>query len=125
MFPPVPQISALAPALAEIGWPDAPAVILGLGAIGLLAWRLWRAQRQYALELAEQSRQVAEEQEKAGQAWHAMETVVQESQAKCEMLATLSLEIRAHHNGIIGSADLMLDNSLKPEQREHLATLRA
>jgi two-component system sensor histidine kinase/response regulator len=125
MFPSAPHTLNLAPALGEIGWPEAPAVILGLGAIGLLAWQLWRAQRNYALELAEQSRQVTEEQEKASQARQDMETVARESQAKSEMLATLSREIRAHLNGIIGSADLMLDNSLKPGQREHLATLRA
>lgn len=41
------------------------------------------------------------------------------------MLATLSREIRAHLNGVIGSADLMLDHSLKPHQREHLTTLRS
>jgi len=53
------------------------------------------------------------------------DALARESQAKSEMLATLSREIRSHLNGIIGSADLMFDQSLKPPQREHLATLRA
>ena len=93
--------------------------------IGLLAGQLWRAQRLYALELAEQARQVIDEQEKARRALQEKEAVARESQAKSEMLATLSQEIRAHLNGIMGSADLMLDSALKPQQREHLTTLRA
>ncbi|MSU73279.1 MAG: hypothetical protein EXS43_13240 [Opitutus sp.] len=51
--------------------------------------------------------------------------MTRESQAKSEMLATLSREIRAHLNGVIGSADLLLDHTLKPHQREHLTTLRS
>lgn len=115
----------LAAALEESDWFESLAPAIGLVVIGLLAWQLWRAQRLYALELAEQSRQVAEERDKAAQAWQAVEAVSRESQAKSEMLATLSREIRAHLNGIIGSADLLLDNSLSPSQREHLVTLRA
>ncbi|HWA10773.1 MAG TPA: response regulator [Opitutaceae bacterium] len=122
LAPPVPSLAA---ALGENGWLEPMAPIVGLFAIGLLAWQLWRSQRGYALELAEQSRQVAEEHEKTGQAWQAMEAVTRESQAKSEMLATLSREIRAHLNGIIGSADLMLDNPLSAGQREHLVTLRS
>lgn len=115
----------LAAALEESDWLESLAPAIGLVVIGLLAWQLWRAQRIYALELADQSRQIAEERDKAAQAWQSVEAVSRESQAKSEMLATLSREIRAHLNGIIGSADLLLDNSLSPSQREHLVTLRA
>jgi len=110
--------------IAETNWLGGLTAAMGTGAI-LLVWQLRRAQRLYALELAEQSRQVAEEQEKASQAHQETQAVVRESQAKSEMLATLSREIRAHLNGVIGSADLMLDHALKPEQREHLTRLRA
>jgi two-component system sensor histidine kinase/response regulator len=111
--------------MGDSGWFQPLFVAVVVSAIGLLAWQLWRSQRHYAAELAEQSRQIAEEQEQANQARQAQETLARESQAKSEMLATLSREIRAHLNGIIGSADLMLDNPLKPQQREHLTTLRA
>lgn len=111
--------------LAELSWLESTAALLGLGVLAVLAGQLWRAQRRYALELAELSRQVAEEQEKAGQVRQEKEAMARESQAKSEILATLSREIRSHLNGIMGSADLMLDDSLKPQQREHLATLRA
>ena len=125
LFPsslPSPVMGAL---VGEIGWGESLAAFAGLGAIGTLAWLLWRAQQGYALELAEQSRQLAEEQELAARAQQDREVLVRESQAKSAMLATLSREIRSHLNGIIGSADLMVDQSLKPSQREHLATLRA
>ncbi len=124
MFVSVPLLPVLAAALGEDGWLAPMTPIIGLVAIGLLTWQLWRVQRHYALDLAEQSRQVADEHDKSSQAWSAMEAVSRESQAKSEMLATLSREIRAHLNGIIGSADLMLDNPLSPAQREHLVTLR-
>src|SRR5687768_448668 len=78
------------------------AAVAGLGAAGVLGWLLWRTRRDYSMQLTEQSQQVAEEQAKARQA-------AAESQAKAEMLATLSREIRAHLNGVIGSADLLLD----------------
>ena len=111
--------------LGDVGWIGSLAIVVGAGGIGLLAWQLGRARREYALDLAEQARQVAEEQERAALAEKAREAVTRESQAKSEMLATLSREIRAHLNGVIGSADLLLDHTLKPHQREHLTTLRS
>lgn len=51
--------------------------------------------------------------------------LAQQSQAKSEMLATLSREVRSHLNGIIGSADLLLDEPLPFLPRQHLSTLRA
>lgn len=111
--------------MGEIGWGESLAALVGLGAIATLGWLLWRAQQNYAIELADQSRQLAEEKEVTERAVHDRDVVARESQAKSEMLATLSREIRSHLNGIIGSADLMIDQSLKPSQREHLATLRA
>lgn len=111
--------------LADMGVTTSLAVLAGGGGIGLLAWLLWRERRDYALELADQMRLLGEEQEKTAREKQAKDEVARESQAKTEMLATLSREIRAHLNGVIGSADLMLDNTLRPHQREHLTTLRS
>jgi signal transduction histidine kinase len=41
------------------------------------------------------------------------------------MLATLSREIRANLNGIMGSADLLIEDAASRLQREHLTTLRS
>lgn len=125
MLPTATLTLCLAAATGDTSWASSTALFLGFVAIGLLIWQLSRTQQQYAMELAEQSRQVAEEQEKTARARQEKEAMSRESQAKSEMLATLSREIRSHLNGIIGSADLMLDNTLKPQQREHLTTLRS
>ncbi|MSU49117.1 MAG: response regulator [Opitutus sp.] len=125
MLPTMTPIFCLAAAVGETNWFAVVTVAVGVITIGLLVLQLWRAQRHYALELAEQSRQVAVEQEKSNRVQQEMESVARESQAKSEMLATLSREIRSHLNGIIGSADLLIDNTLKPQQLEHLTTLRS
>jgi two-component system sensor histidine kinase/response regulator len=111
--------------LADLGVAASLALVAGGGAIVFLWWRLWRERRDYALELADQVRLLAEEQEKTALEQRAKDEIARESQAKTEMLATLSREIRAHLNGVIGSADLMLDHTLRPQQREHLTTLRS
>ena len=125
MLPPSAPLSIPCPGMAEIGWGEALGFAVCLLAIATLSWLLWRAQQNYAIELAEQNRQIADEKDQAERAIRDREILTREGQAKSEMLATLSREIRSHLNGIIGSADLMVDQSLKPQQREHLATLRA
>lgn len=125
MFPaaaPTPSLGAL---LSDAGWTGPLVLAVAAGLITLLAWQLWRSRRHFLMELAEQARQVAEEQEKAAEARREKEAIARESQAKSELLATLSRESRGHLNGIIGSADLMLETSLKPAQRGQLTRLRA
>ncbi len=106
------------------GWTVVMALVGG-GAAAVLGWQLHRSRNRHAAEMAEQARRLADEQERASQACQQNEALTRESQAKSEMLATLSRDIRANLNGIMGSADLLLDNALKPHQREHLITLRA
>ncbi len=121
----IPTLSLLSTASGEVSMEGKAALGFALAAIVLLVWQLRRCQAHYAEELAEQVRQTEAEQERAREAKQASEALARESQARSEMLATLSREVRSHLNGIIGSADLLFDNSLKPQQREHLATLRA
>lgn len=89
-----------------------------------VAW-LWQLKRRAALEAAEHERELEEVREQANQVRRDMETLVRENQGKSEMVATLSREVRAHLNGIMGSSDLLLEANLSHAQREHLGTLRA
>jgi two-component system sensor histidine kinase/response regulator len=125
MLPPAHTLVSLGVLPLAVGWLGSLIAILGAVTICVLSWKVWQGQRQYALELAEQARQVAEEADKAFQLLREKETLSRESQAKSEMLATLSREVRSNLNGIVGAADLMLDASLTATQREHLSTMRA
>jgi len=121
----VPTAIVVADLVSDGGWLGPMAVVVGLGAACLGIWRFRRLRRQYVEDLAEQLQEVGKAQELARKAAQEKEVVVLESQAKSELLATLSREIRANLNGIIGSADLMMDGALKSAQRAHLITLRA
>jgi signal transduction histidine kinase/CheY-like chemotaxis protein len=46
------------------------------------------------------------------------------SSAKTEFLASMSHEIRTQLNGVIGSAELLLDGNLTPEQHQHADRIR-
>lgn len=111
--------------LAETGWGEPVAATFAALALLLLAWRVWRSQEAARLALAAGARQLAAEKDRTDQALHEKENLARENKTKSEMLATLSRDIRGHLNGIMGSADLLLDNTLKPRQRDHLTTLRA
>jgi signal transduction histidine kinase/CheY-like chemotaxis protein len=101
-----------------------PLVVLGVIAASLI-WRLWQVRQNALAAEDDYAHRLAEEREKLTAAQHEKETLARENKAKSEMLATLSRDIRSHLNGIMGSADLLIDHTLKPRQREHLATLRA
>jgi signal transduction histidine kinase/CheY-like chemotaxis protein len=100
------------------------AVASTLALLAVLA-ELARRRRRHALEVAELDRELGEVREQASQARSEKETLMRENQGKSEMVATLSREVRAHLNGIMGSSDLLLEANLSPLQREHLGTLRA
>jgi two-component system sensor histidine kinase/response regulator len=97
-----------------------PLLVLGLGAVAVavLVWRNSRAEKRFQLDLAE-------ERERTRQVTQEKELLARENQSKSEMLATLSREIRANLNGIMGSADLLIDDAASRLQREHLTTLRS
>ena len=118
--PPVLELSA-----ASAGWLESTSAAIAAIAICILAFLLWWAYAKHADKLAEMDRRLAEAKEASREVERERDTLARESHGKSEMLATLSREVRAHLNGIVGSADLMLDNSLSTTQREHLSTLRA
>ena len=125
MFPLASHPTILAASASSVGWLEASGEIAGAIAICLLAGLLAHVRRSASLQSTEQARLMANERDTTKQVRLEREAFARESQGKSEMLATLSREVRAHLNGIVGSADLMLDNSLAPSQREHLSTLRA
>ncbi len=55
---------------------------------------------------------------------HARNAAVRASETKSEFLANVSHEFRTPLNGIIGTADLLAESSLDPEQRDALDTIR-
>ena len=110
---------------AETGWFEPVAATFAAVAFALLAWRVWRSQEDARFALAAGEHLLAEEKERTAQVLQEKAALARENKTKSEMLATLSRDIRGHLNGIMGSADLLLDNTLKPRQRDHLTTLRA
>jgi signal transduction histidine kinase/streptogramin lyase len=97
----------------------------GLGAVRL-AWH-WRIRamqkRQKWLEKAvrERTRQLRIEKERTAEALARAE---QASRFKSDFLARMSHEIRTPMHGVIGTADLLLESGLRPDQEQLVRTLQ-
>ncbi len=74
------------------------------------------------LALADHDRAAAESLDNVRQRVDSLE---REGRSKTAMLSSLSWEVRAHLNGIMGSADLLLDSANTRHEREQLSALRS
>ena len=100
---------------------DATALLVagaGLMVVLFLVWRNNQAENRFHLDLTE-------ERERTKEVTLEKDLLARENQSKSAMLATLSREIRANLNGIMGSADLLIDDASNRLQREYLTTLRS
>lgn len=100
---------------------DATALLVagaGLMVVLFLVWRNNQAEKRFHLDLTE-------ERERTKEVTLEKDLLARENQSKSAMLATLSREIRANLNGIMGSADLLIDDASNRLQREYLTTLRS
>lgn len=79
--------------------------------------RLFRAQKE--IELRNEQLRVAAEQ-----ARRQAESACKSNQAKSEMLASSSHDLRTPMNAILGFTDLLLDTSLDDEQKQYVATIQ-
>lgn len=102
---------------------------LGIAAAAVaarLAW-LWRIrslrERQRLLEymVRERTRQLRAEQERTAEALTRAE---QASRFKSDFLARMSHEIRTPMHGVLGTADLLLQSGLSPDQEQLVRTLQ-
>lgn len=121
----LPPIFAQGITLAALGGAAFIGVAAALLIVSSLIVGMWMMFEDGRATRAKHERQLADEREKLATILQEKEALARENKAKSEMLATLSRDIRSHLNGIMGSADLLIDHTLKPRQREHLATLRA
>lgn len=122
-------IAAISPLLLGAGvmdtlpWYFVTGVALAATAALLWQWRWFRELLDAEAENHVQA--IAREQAAAAKAVREKEEAQKAGKTQSELLNLLNREVRAHLDGIIGSANLILESSLQPGQRTQLVTLRA
>lgn len=92
----------------------------GLAVVGVMALR----QRRRVAELHREHHQLRTRIENE-HAWRERALAGSAARQRSDLLATMGYEIRTPLTGVLGSAELLLETDLAPEQRDEVASLRA
>jgi signal transduction histidine kinase len=90
--------------------------------LGLLMFVLATGRERARRQVREQTRQLSAE---VALTASARDEAVEASNSKSVFVATVSHELRTPLSGVIGTAELLLDTELEPDQREYAEIMRS